>query len=99
MSAYDINITQARAKAVKFHNVFPDATKRFTIPVAEIQEIIDQTGCTTITVHNGLDDENDPDTRTIIFYGSDSSDNRLSVLKGGAWTCPPNCSEGGDLES
>lgn len=90
-----LTFSQAKAKAANHRNAFPGATKSVKFTKAEIQEVMNQLDCGLIEIYFALDDEGQPDERTLIVCGLDSDNETLPVLKGGTWICPPNCSEGG----
>lgn len=109
MPAYDIPQSTAGAKTLNFQNTYPNALKGGKIPKDEVIEILLQPGCVGLRYYFALDNTSNPNAIQVIMVGVDQNGNDIlqaapnqppnptAKLKGGTWTCPPNCSTGNEL--
>lgn len=93
-----ITLPAASTKTARWRNQYPDHNKSVDIPQADLLSILQQSGCTGIRLYFALD-AGLPDTINMIMVGTDSAGDDLvgGVLRNNISMCPPNCSEGNEL--
>jgi hypothetical protein len=87
----DHHITKDKAKEIKdrFQTNNPGKIKRFAFDAKQVQEVLDQAGCTHVAIYPASKDDG---TDTVVVAAMDVQSQELPVMLEEAISCPPYCS-------
>jgi sialic acid synthase SpsE len=87
----DHHITKDKAKEIrdKYQSNNPGKIRRFAFDAKQVQEVLDQAGCTHVAIYPASKDDG---TDTVVVAALDANTQELSgVMLEEAMSCPPFC--------
>lgn len=94
-----ITLSLAQTITARFRAHYPNHNIAVDIPRSDFAAMFEQSGCTGVRLYLCLDDAGDNTKIGVVMVGTDNSgdDMTAGLLKNNVSMCPPNCSEGNEL--